>query len=114
MIIGETKIHPFLHDFLVNISRRFLPFGRADLTTCALVKLSSRAERGDLIEKCWDCRASLATEDCTACSEQSEGIFFAPRNDVCFVAAHSRWETTAGSGFVVIESTEQNFAHGLH
>jgi len=49
MIIGETKIHPFLHDFLVNISRRFLPFGRADLTTCALVKLSSRAERGDLI-----------------------------------------------------------------
>jgi len=49
MIIAESKIHTFLHDFLVNISRHFLPFGRADLTSSALVKLSSRAERGDLL-----------------------------------------------------------------
>ena len=33
--------------FIYN--RHFLPFERADLTTCALVKLFSRAKRGDLI-----------------------------------------------------------------
>jgi len=49
MIIGETKIHTFPHDLLVNISRHFLPFGRADLTTWAEAKLSSRAKRGDLM-----------------------------------------------------------------
>jgi len=38
MIIGETKIYTFLHDFFVNLSRHFLPFGRADLTSPASLR----------------------------------------------------------------------------
>jgi len=60
MFIITKSISEFYLDFTVNHSeyfvfcilsinnRHFLPFGRADLTTSAINKMSSRAKRGDL------------------------------------------------------------------
>jgi len=44
-----------------------------------------------------DCCAALETADRTACSEQSEGIFFAPRDDTGIIA------------FVLVEKKARDF-----
>jgi len=51
-----------------------------------------RAQRGNLIKKGLYCRVATLLAmtftllDRTACSEQSEGIFFAPRDDTGIIA----------------------------
>ncbi len=49
MIFHEVEGSTLFSEFSFNHNRQFLPFGRADLTTCAMTKLSSRAKRGDFM-----------------------------------------------------------------
>ncbi len=49
MIFRKVQGRALFFIFSFNHNRHFLPFGRADLTTFAIIKLSSRAKRGDLM-----------------------------------------------------------------
>jgi hypothetical protein len=49
MIFHEVEGFTLFSKFSFNHNRQFLPFGRADLTTCAMTKLSSRAKRGNFM-----------------------------------------------------------------
>jgi len=49
MIFHKVEGFTLFSIFSFNHNRQFLPFGRADLTTFAIMKLSSRAKRGDLM-----------------------------------------------------------------